>query len=73
MIFLIPANLVLRFLDQAVWVQWAALFAGAVGTVLLVWSVVETIRGRLTSRIFGHVVVSAIAVSLGLQAVDVLT
>jgi hypothetical protein len=73
MIFLLPAKLVLRFLDQAAWAQWAALFAGAAGIVLLVWSAVESIRLRLGSRIFGHAVVTAIAVSFGFQAVDFLT
>jgi hypothetical protein len=73
MIFLIPAKLVLRFLDQVDWAQWAAFFAGTAGVVLLIWSVVETVRDRLTSRIFGHVVVAALSVSFGFQAVDFLT
>lgn len=69
---LLPGKLALRFLDQAVWVQWVALIVGAIGIVLLVWSIVETARNRLTSRIFGHVVVTAIAVTFGFQAVDFL-
>jgi hypothetical protein len=73
MVFLLPGKLALRFLDQAVWVQWVALFVGAVGIVLLVWSLVESVRDRLSSRIFGHAIVSAIAVTFGFQAVDFLT
>ena len=72
-IFLIPAKLVLGFLDQAVWAQWAALFAGTAGIVLLFWSVAETVRDRLTSRIFGHAIVTGLAVGFGFLAVDFLT